>query len=148
MDCPRCGSQNTQPLQLIYQSGVTQVHVFHRLHGAGGQVGGHIQSDGSQQTLLAQSVAPPARRSASFSGWCFVTAAMLLFDVWRTPRFGPVERFESVVAIAALILGFVLAQVIGKINEGIATEYERWLRSWLCHRCGTLFMMDDHASPR
>jgi len=147
MDCPRCGSQKTQPLKLIYQSGVTQVNVFHRLHGAGGLVRGHIQSDGSQQTLLAQSIAPPVRRSASFAGWCFVIAAMVLFDIWRTPRFGPVERFESVVAIAALVLGFVLARVVGKINEGVATEYERWLRSWLCHRCGALYTPDEQA-PR
>jgi hypothetical protein len=123
---------------VIYESGVTEVRATHEMRGSA-WVGPTIHTQGVEQTMLARSVAPPGRRSAALAGWGFVIGAVLLFDAWRTPRFGPVERFEAMVGIGALVIGWLLAKYFGRVNRQAAEEYEVWLRSWHCGQCGAVF---------
>ena len=141
MKCPSCGSHETQRLQVLYESGVTQVHAFHHVYGVANAPVAFARTDGVEQTLLAQRLAPPLRRSAAPAGALLVAAGVVLYDAFRTAHFGPVERFEAIVGCAALVLGLVLAQVIGRINARIRDDLDRWERSWHCNQCGALFLV-------
>lgn len=141
MNCPSCGSQETQRLQVLYESGVTQVHAFQHVYGVTNAPLVYARTDAVERTLLAQRLAPPMRRSAAPAGWLLVAGGVVLYDAFRTVHFGSVERFEVIVGCAAIALGFALAQVIGRANARIRDDLDKWSRSWHCNRCGALFLM-------
>jgi len=137
MYCPHCQGTNVQRLKVIYEAGVTEVTARHELVGVPGTV---VHTRQANHTLLAQRVAPPERVNAAPAGWPLVIGGLLLYDAWRTPRFGPVEKMEALVGAVALVIGYLMAQYYGRLNDKVAKDYQVWLRSWYCNQCGSLFI--------
>lgn len=126
--CPNCHSENIQSLPIIYQSGTS-----------GGdsitQTGNIISvTKGVQMTNLAKSVAPPTKKETNWGivaglgvaaffgmeeniGWLF----------WGSLFFGAGAVFSSFEA--------------SNYNEKTwPAEYDTWVHSYLCHRCGNIFV--------
>jgi hypothetical protein len=139
MNCPSCHGSQVQRLQVVYESGVTEVSATHHDFGGGGMVGVPIHTRGVRQTHTATRVAPPQRHSAAPAGWAFVIGGFLLYDAFRTRYFGPIERYELVLGIVALVIGWFMAKAYARMNREVAQQYDLWLRSWYCHQCGTVF---------
>lgn len=137
MQCPCCGGTQTQRLEVIYAAGVTEIQTTSHVYGLTLHPA-VVQTQQAQETLLARSIEPPRRHNAAAAGWCFVVAALVLYLALSAKRFGPTEWFELVVGFGALILGYVLAQYFGRLNQRAAEEYELWRRTWYCHQCGAM----------
>lgn len=57
MKCEKCGSDNTQKLEAVYQAGTQQIHTSGYVQGAGS-----ISTTGTSQSYLAQMAAPPTKK--------------------------------------------------------------------------------------
>lgn len=70
MQCPKCSSDNTQRLEVIYESGTQQIRIVSNTVGGGGAYGGGpfgggavTSTSGTQQTASAQKASPPGKKS-------------------------------------------------------------------------------------
>ena len=126
--CPNCHSENVQSLPIIYQSGTS-----------GGdsvtQTGNIISvTKGVQMTNLARSVAPPTKKEAS---WGIV----VFFGVLT---FFALDSGSTVFLLCSAIVlaGGIYSNIeVSNYNEKVwPAEYDTWLHSYLCHRCGNVFV--------
>ena len=128
-DCPNCGSENVQNLPIIFQSGTSGSNSITET--------GKIISvtRGSNMTNLARSVAPP--RQKEYSWWLTALLAFLLFIFWDSGEtwlillllFGTVAQFKD---------NFDKKNYNDKVWPA---KYDTWLHSYLCHRCGNVFVV-------
>lgn len=51
---------------------------------------------------------------------------------------GGTEWFELSLGAGSVVVGYLLAQYFGKLNEQMAKEYELSQRTWYCHQCGAM----------
>lgn len=131
--CPKCGSENIQSCQMIYQNGVSS--------GTYTTTNGNetTSTRGTQITDLAASVAPPAKKDESTPLGsvfvCGILAAIFFFaDHW------------IVAAILALLAAGAYETYTEAVNFNQKTYpslYDDWLNSYTCHRCGNRFIMRE-----
>ena len=128
--CPKCGSENIQSCPVIYQSGT----VGHSYTSRSGDY--QIDTSGTESTHLAQSVAPPAQKE-TFWGFMLITGAIAAFALYDGFHYVIAGIFGLVAAVS-----FVTNQEASEYNEKIwPREYKNWQRSYMCHRCGNIFIM-------
>ena len=126
--CPYCHSENIQSCPIIYQSGTSGVNA---VTAADKFI---AITKGKTMTDLARSVAPPSQKETTW-GWAvfFTFLAFICFD-------------EKLLFFGELIMaGYFIKQNldIKEYNEKIFPElYNTWLHSYLCHRCGNIFVIN------
>lgn len=128
--CPKCGSDNIQSCQVIYQNG-TISHSYTSTNGDN-----TVNTSGVESTSLAQSVAPPAQKETHW-GKMIVIGAFAVFSV--------LDGILWLAAILGLIAAgfFQTSQEANEYNEKQwPKEYKAWQHSYLCHRCGHYFQLD------
>jgi len=135
MQCPKCGSDNTQRLEVIFDGGTQSIKTKSNTTGAGFGgafgVGGAVTStSGTSQSTLAQKAAPPAKKSLKW------------------PIFGILSGLGSFTYGGfGILLGLILIGVsihFGlKVKRFNSTEwpglYQHWSESWMCHKCGNIY---------
>lgn len=128
--CPKCGSDNIQSCQVIYQNG-TISHSYTSTNGDD-----TVNTSGVESTSLAQSVAPPAQKETHW-GKMIIFGAFAVFSV--------LDGILWLAAILGLIAAgfFQTSQEANEYNEKQwPKEYKAWQHSYLCHRCGHYFQLD------
>ena len=127
--CPVCDSENVQRCAVIYQSGIsssnsaTLADKFMAV------------TKGVNMTALAQSVAPPAKKENSWF-WTIICAFVtyLFLD----------DGDGLLFLISLCVTGYLVKGnlEIYNYNEKVWPElYDTWLHSYLCHRCGNVFVI-------
>lgn len=127
--CPRCRSENVQSCPVIYQSGTSgsaSVTAADRFIAV---------TRGKTMTDLARSVAPPMRKK---TGWwvtvVLICVTLLLLNTNHT--------WLIVIALGAACLSGKDNFDAKEYNEQIWPRiYDTWLHSYLCHRCGNIFVI-------
>ena len=127
--CPVCDSENVQRCAVIYQSGISSSN-------AATLADKFVAvTKGVNMTALAQSVAPPAKKENSWFWTIMCALAALVF----------LDEGNGVIFFISLCFaGFFLKEnlEIKNYNEKIWPElYDTWLHSYLCHRCGNVFVI-------
>lgn len=128
-NCPNCGSENVQSLSIIFQSGTSGSDSL--------TTTGKIISvtKGLTMTNLARSVAPPTKKKQSW--WLTILFAFITLLVLDSNN-------TLFVLISIAFTGIFLKENLDvkKYNEKIwPAKYEIWLHSYLCHRCGNVFVV-------
>ena len=129
--CPRCGSENVQNLQVIYQSGTSGSNLFTGVDKF------FSTSNGRAMTELAKNVAPPTKKDTNW-GWS-IFLAIVAFVVW-----GSGNNFLIIVSL--VFAGSSIDQSIqaSDYNEKEWPKlYDTWTHSCLCHRCGAIFELRE-----
>lgn len=127
--CPVCKSENVQRCSVIYQSGISSSN-------AATLADKFVAvTKGVNMTALAQSVAPPAKKEDSwFWTGLFACFAFLFWDN------GNVGLFLFFLCVTGWFLKINFDTY--NYNEKIwPTLYDTWLHSYLCHRCGNVFVL-------
>jgi predicted nucleic-acid-binding Zn-ribbon protein len=140
MQCPKCGSDNTQRFEVANQAGTHNTTSTGKSAGLGfsggrvGVAGGVSSTSGQTQTSLARTCAPPEKqktRSSIFIGGIMVFVALYAASVhWY-------------LSLIVLPLGvFALKANLAKVKFN-STEwpklYKLWTESWICHKCGNAY---------
>lgn len=128
--CPKCGSDNIQRCSVIYQQGT----VGHSYTSRSGDYS--VETSGTESTALAQSVAPPPKKSTNW-GWMVITG---FFTVASFLDGYPI--LGVILALATIVL-FQDSKESSEYNDKQwPRDYEAWESSYLCHRCGNYFQLD------
>ena len=142
--CPECKATNVQRLSLVFKQGTSSIQLMSTSLGlgvGGGQLGiggATTATAGSQQSLLAQQMAPPKKKDQALGGCVLVVGAVLL-----TFGFLAGERVIIpliIIGVPVVVAGFWAMQRADSFNK---KEYPlrvaTWERSFLCLRCGHTF---------
>lgn len=137
MQCDKCGSDNTQRLEVVFENGTSNINT--RSHSAGVGVGGTFgvggvttKTTGTSQTTLGGKAAPPPKKSYK---WAIIS---ILFGLIFWNANGD---------MSAMILGGLL-MAAGAYFIYVAASYNKnkwpilyryWQESWLCHKCGNIY---------
>ncbi|AMS32964.1 hypothetical protein AEM42_12340 [Betaproteobacteria bacterium UKL13-2] len=134
MICTKCGSDNTQRFEVAFRAGTQDINVrshtagVNSMSGALGLSGAITKSQGVSQSGLAQSIAPPEKKSLkiyviiALIGIVMITAGSYLFGLLLVAAGGGITygliRFNSTIWPA---------------------QYKEWSESWLCLKCGNTY---------
>lgn len=133
MQCPKCGSDQTQRLKLIYESGTKDINTTGYTAGTGigslvGLGGAATKTTGTSQSLMAQRTAPPIKKSFK---WPMIS---LLFGLFL---FGTVNWLSVALTLGGV--GFAFLAWKHNANEWPG-RYKSWLESWHCNKCGEIYL--------
>lgn len=157
--CPQCQSDNTSSYRMLWMSGTASGNVSGTGITANGQIG-VFGGSSSQQTYLAQSVAPPtAPPLRGFLFGCLVpfivclVLTTMLSALMTMVRFGSPALAKVLAPVLSNSLFFWLAIlcIAGSLvlrnvylqmrKQKLAPALQTWERSWLCLKCGVSWVV-------
>ena len=130
MNCPSCRSPDTVSCAMAYEQGTSTSKI------AADPGAGHASREVTSHTAFAKRAAPP---SGSFiGGWIifflvFVGITALFLSSSGDP--GNIALIFPAAAIACLV-GIVISFKRLPVHQ---ERREKWGRSWICRRCGSVF---------
>lgn len=135
MKCPKCSSDNTQRLQVVYEHGTQIIRTTSSTVGGGygGAFGvgtAHTTTQGAAQSTMAQKSAPPAKKQIS---WLIILILIGLLCLLG----GAGWKFFGVAICVASAYGIHLATTFNK--EQWPALYKTWEESWVCNKCGHFY---------
>jgi len=140
MKCNKCESDNTQRLEVAYQSGTQNISTQSNSVGLGfsggriGLAGGSTKTSGQTQSTLAVACSPPATKPTKnlklAIGGCVILIIMEIGQHWW------------LAVIASLVLVYLIRRLRSYSNFNLnewPKFYQHWLDSWICHKCGNIY---------
>lgn len=140
MKCPKCESENTQRLEVIFHGGTQDINTTSKT--AGGGIGGAFgiggavtKTSGQSQSLLAQKATPPAKKGLMWAG---LFAFLGLINAVAS------LNHLQIIAMLFSVLMFLAGAYVYKANLKFNKDewpklYQHWLDSWLCNKCGAVY---------
>lgn len=136
MNCEKCGSDNVQRLEVVFDGGTSQINTNSRTGGVGLGRGGlsvggaNTKTTGTSQTTLGAKAAPPAKKPYKW--------AIISLIVGYLFCHGGVGSIVFGVLLIAAGGYFIYAAVTYNKNQWPAL-YKHWQECWLCHKCGSIY---------
>jgi hypothetical protein len=135
MQCDKCGSENTQRLEVAFESGTNDINTKSHtagvasITGALGIGGSVTKTSGISQSVLAQKVSPPLKKSYK---WPSISVIVGLLCFSSTSIFP--------IGILLVAVGGLLITKAAKFNNNVwPAQYQYWQESWVCHKCGNIY---------
>lgn len=132
MQCTQCNSDNVQRLSLVYEQGTQNISATSRTttsYGFGqGFSRGTTTTTGKSQSITAMKAAPPNKKKIIIPIVLIVAGLFLM------------KQGELWALIISAVGGF-LFYFYFKYNRNVYPRlYADWENSWLCNRCGTIYL--------
>lgn len=141
MHCPKCHSENTQTLEMVYKQGTHNTSGSVDLGGVAVASGGFGvgaatgSMSGTSQSKLAWEARPPEQMGYGFEMFlCFVAGFLVLLGMLFTGAWG-----FHVAGLAILAFALRMARGTHRYRKAFPETVIRWKSSWVCLRCGTRF---------
>lgn len=136
MQCPKCNSDQTQRLEVIFENGTQDVNTRSNSVGLASSRGGlgigtaTTTTTGKTQSLAAQRVAPPEKKKIAgpIFGIVFGVVCMMGGGGWLV--FG---------LALACSCGYVFSQSSSYNKNTWPQLFKNWENSWYCNKCGTVY---------
>ena len=143
--CPKCGSDNIQSYETIYNSG----RASHTSTTDGISVGndwsvGHATTSGNSITNLAQTCAPPVKEI--YRGYGVFSFYLFLAIVVGAALF-PIHPIASVIGVCFPLYKWSkkITGVNAERDAEFTKTYKQWKHSYYCHRCGNRFIINNES---
>jgi hypothetical protein len=137
MQCPKCGSDNTQRLQVVYEHGTqnistTSSSVGGGLSGALGAGVAHTTTEGTSQSTMAQKSAPPEKLN-----W----GVFLIILIIGIMIFSNSESIGWKLGSGLIVvgMGFLIKNAFQFNKNEWPKLYQTWMESWICNKCGGFY---------
>lgn len=140
--CSKCGSDNIQRLEVIYEHGTQDINTSSKTVGVGlgggglGVGGGKTKTSGQSQSVMAQKAAPPAKKKMVF----FIV--MVIVGLIMASSF----KENYMVGLAGLVFlalgGFLSYKTFIYNKNEFPLLYQTWLNAWMCNKCGNIFVIE------
>jgi formate/nitrite transporter FocA (FNT family) len=133
MQCPKCSSDNTQKLKIIYESGTKEINTTGYSAGTGlgslvGIGGAATKTTGRSQSLMAQRIAPPRKSSFKWPVISLIAGIVLL-------------KIKVVLGATLITGGAGFIFLVWKHNtQQWPGLYKNWIGSWHCNKCGEIYL--------
>jgi hypothetical protein len=139
--CPECASTDVRKVSMVFESGTKESTSVAVGMTADGDIGSAVIG-GTQQSLLAQRLQPPAHpsRTATWTGLLmgvgvFIAALALML---KTDA-GGATGFFLLAVVPLGVAGFGYWWVMAVKRPPYVAALAQWARSWCCMRCGQVF---------
>ena len=139
MKCPKCESENTQRLEVAYQSGTLNVSTSTNSTGIGfsggrlGIAGGVSTTSGQTQSALAVVCSPPVIKPTKALKWAIAACVYGILS--------GISMQWWVVSLINVALAVFCVHRHRSNSKFNSTEwpplYRYWSESWICHKCGS-----------
>lgn len=152
MRCPSCDSTSVKALPMVYASGTSTSRSSTTWITSKGRLGGSSRS-GTRQSKLAEAASPPVGPSLvlGFIGMSlvvllsWVAISKLIPSVTRAiPGQQQAAAFQKVAPLAYLVMPIVIFLIWiirhRRKRRRFVTSRAVWESSWLCTRCGAVWM--------
>ncbi len=157
--CPSCGSEQTQNITVIYESGTSDISSS-SIHGGFAFTGdgavpvmASSSDNGVQQTALAKRLAPPQKKSIMGLLGCGCVISVILPVLLSGATLVILgSYFFNELASKCLLIGTAACSILifilfchlaiqnKKFNDTEYKElYNEWAKKYFCHKCGNLF---------
>lgn len=136
--CPHCGSENIQKCEVIYMNGTTNISATT----TAGDV--EAQTSGQISTSLAQSVAPPAQKEEHWIAFivCGLIALWSGYSCWSSYHSQGINWLFPIFFALVSFGCYTGSKEAHEYNTNqYPREYQAWKKSYICHRCGSVFQM-------
>lgn len=136
MQCTKCGSDNTQRLEVVYEGGTQSISTTS--HSAGAGIGGgfgiggiRTSTSGKSQSALAIKATPPPKKKIFWFIIAVIVGFMLL---------GAEDTGNNILGLVSISAGGFAAYAAIKFNSTQWPDlFQYWKESWLCQKCGTIY---------
>lgn len=144
LNCPACHSRQTKRLSVVYEQGLSNINTSSNTGGVGFGFGGlgvgiaRSRTRGQTQTALSQKAAPPEKMGyAKPLVTIFVVYAFLnIFDSLGA-------NIANVLAAVWLCASVACIAIVNSYNNKTWPPLKAaWDRTYLCTRCGHMFVVD------
>lgn len=137
MQCQKCCSDNTQRLEVAFEAGSQNITAKSYTADAGSfsgalGIGGAItKTSGTSQSVLAQKIAPPAKKRLKWSVVTVIVGLLcVIYGSWGVVIFG----------LLLLAVSGYFEYTAYKFNtQQWPSLYQYWCESWVCHKCGHIY---------
>ncbi len=131
--CPKCHSENTQKLSIIYGAGTSGVDLSTVGAGVASGFGvGAAATTGKTQSHLAKKYAPPQKIDLFGP-----TVALLVIGGFLSIFFDAIAFY-----IAAGIAVFFVIRAVKHNTKEYPAKFAAWDRKFLCLRCENVFVLE------
>lgn len=136
MNCMKCGSDNCQRLEMVYESGTQQINTTSRTVGGGvarAGVGGgaaHTTTSGTSRSTLANKAAPPLKQGIGMFVIMMIIGIFMLAGGW-------VFKLLGIGLIGFAI--YSIKNILSYNKDEFPKKYNYWLNQWMCHKCGDIY---------
>ena len=132
MKCPKCGSEDCQRLEVVFEGGTQNINTTSRTSGAsmGGALA-HTKTTGTSQSTLAQKASPPQKQKLG------VFIVMIIVGFFMLSAVSIVWKILGVLLMIGA--GYLIFKVVTYNKNEYPKKYQYWLNEWLCHKCGTIY---------
>lgn len=134
MQCKKCGSDNTQRLEVAYEHGTSLIDT--RSHSVGGDNSGVLgvttTTTGTSQTRLAKRAEPPEKKPLRFAAIGIGLSLLILNGG------GSIGSLLFGLAMLAACAYYIHIASLYNNNEW-PPLYKHWQECWVCHKCGDIF---------
>lgn len=144
--CPKCTSAEVRKLSMIYKEGLSIINTTTQSSGSGmafsgGGVGfgtsrGSASTTGRQQTALSKQASPPGKKHAIL--W---SIAAVIMGIWTLTSFFPISMGSLLLLGATVLAGRFALKGFQWNKEEYPGLYARWEQSFMCNRCGEVFVL-------
>jgi hypothetical protein len=139
MLCPKCNSDNTQRLEVVFDHGTQDINTKSNTVGVGfggrlGVAGATTKTTGKSQSVLAQKAAPPSKKRYK---WAVI---LVIAGYFPLTAIANKDFTTGAIGIAIIALGCYLGYSAFQFNsKKYPSLYQYWLDSWLCNKCGSIY---------
>lgn len=141
--CPKCGSDNIQSYEVIYNSGrASHVSTTDGVSFGSDFSVGHATTYGNSVTDLAQTCAPPT--GEIYHGYVMFVFYGILSCVLGAIFFA-IHPIAAIIGICFPIYKWIkrVTRVNAERNVKLTKARKQWRRSYYCHRCGNRFIINE-----
>lgn len=134
--CPKCQSDNSRKLSLIYQENVT--HSTSTVRGSIGSKSAAAYKNETNTTSLGKIAAPPEKPKSNI-----FLILKIIFITWISIIV--LNIFKALFMIELLMFVFFPIYLFWAVRKNILYSrkyprlYKKWDNSFMCQRCGTIF---------
>lgn len=136
MQCTKCGSDNTQRLEVVYEGGTQSINTIS--HSAGAGIGGgfgvggvRTSTSGTSRSTLAIKATPPQKKKFIWLIVMIIAGFMFL---------GGKDTGNIILGLVLIAVGgFATYTAIQFNSKKWPSLFQYWKDSWLCHKCGTIY---------
>ena len=139
MKCPKCNSENTQRLEVVYDNGTHDINTKSKSSGIGfgrGGIGfglGSTKTSGKSVSGSAQKAALPSKKSFKYQIIGLIAGVYTIGSAGSSLGF----KIAGVAVIAAS--AYVFYKNITYNSKVFPNLYQTWLNSWFCTKCGSIY---------
>jgi hypothetical protein len=136
MQCSKCSSDNTQRLEVVYESGTQNINTRSNSVGVGfsgklGVGGATTKTQGTSQTTIAQKASPPSKKPFKLG----IAAAIFGMFFLGSGSLGAVAFGVAIIAGG----GYMIYSAMTYNKTEWPPLYKYWQESWLCNKCGSIY---------